>query len=160
MEKLFIVCVDDQREVLSALSEDLQEFEKHLTLEECESAREAWEVIEEIDAAGDYLPLVISDHVMPGKTGVELLSEIQADGRFTGTQKVLLTGLATHKDTIDAINSADLDYYIEKPWTKTKLHEAVKELLTRFILKSGIDYEKYLEILDQEKLYEGLRKRT
>lgn len=160
MEKLFIVCVDDQREVLSALSEDLQEFEEHLTLEECESAQEAWDVIEDVDSAGDYLPVVISDHVMPGKTGVELLSEIHADGRFPNTQKMLLTGLATHKDTIDAINSAELDYYIEKPWTKSKLHEAVKELITKFVLKSGIDYEPYLEILDQEKLYEGLRKRT
>lgn len=158
MEKIYIVCVDDQREVLSALMEDLSQFESKLQLEECESASEALEVIEEIDQNGDFLGILISDHVMPGTTGVELLSTVKNDGRFPFTKKVLLTGLATHKDTIDAINSADLDRYIEKPWSKEEMVSLVKTLLTQFILKIGIDYEEYMDVVDSKILYDELKK--
>ncbi len=61
------------------------------------------------------IALIISDHVMPGKTGVELLTDVSKDGRFGFTRKVLLTGQATHTDTINAINSAGIDRYFEKP---------------------------------------------
>ena len=49
MDKLYIICVDDQREVLNALTEDLEVFEKYLKIEECESVNEALDVMEEVD---------------------------------------------------------------------------------------------------------------
>lgn len=100
MEKINIVCVDDQREVLSAVLQDLTPLKEWLTIEDCESAEEALELIEDLDAQGEHIALVISDHVMPGQSGVELLTEISQDRRFTHTKKVLLTGQATHQDTI------------------------------------------------------------
>ena len=109
MEKLNIICVDDQREVLSAVLQDLEPLCFWLNIEDCESASEALELMDELDANGEYVALVISDHVMPEKTGVELLTEISADARFTYTKKVLLTGQATHSDTINAINSAGIN---------------------------------------------------
>ncbi|MGF1636722.1 MAG: response regulator [Cyclobacteriaceae bacterium] len=157
MEKIFIVCIDDQREVLNAIASDLAFFEKELTIEICESASEAWEVIDEIDSEGNYLGMVISDHVMPGKNGVEFLIEINSDRRFANTKKILLTGLATHKDTISAINKARVDAYIEKPWQKVELIQKSKELITQFVLDAGLEYQKFSEILDQATLLEGLR---
>jgi len=160
MEKLYIVCVDDQREVLSSLTKDLSSFEELLMIEECESAREAWEVIQSIDQAGDYLAIVITDQVMPEQSGVELLKKLIEDGRFPFTKKILLTGLATHQDTIEAINTTALDRYIEKPWDKTDLHTAIKSLLTSYLLDKGLDYAPYSHILDQQLLYKYLRKTT
>ncbi len=43
--------------------------------------------MDELDAEGEFIALVISDHVMPGKTGVELLTDISQDPRFTQTKK-------------------------------------------------------------------------
>ncbi len=62
-----------------------------------------------------YITVIVSDHVMPGKTGVELLTDVFHDSRFPNTKKILLTGQATHTDTINAIN-AGIDRYFEKPW--------------------------------------------
>ncbi len=160
MEKIFILCIDDQREVLSALSEDLAVFEDYFELEECESAVEALDVIDSIDQEGDYLGLIISDHVMPDMTGVEFLSKVKAEGRFTITKKILLTGLATHQDTIEAINAADIDKYIEKPWDKENLIKSVKSLLTQFIIEKGIDYTDYIEITDSDSLYKYMKRTT
>lgn len=76
MEKLNLICVDDQREVLSAVLQDLEPLNKWLNIEDCESADEVLELMDELDADGEMIALIISDHVMPGKTGVELLTEI------------------------------------------------------------------------------------
>ena len=159
MSQLYIICVDDQREVLTTVSRDLQEINKYVTIEECESADETLELIDEIDSTGGHLAVIISDHVMPGKSGVELLKEIHEDSRFTTTKKILLTGLATHQDTITAINQAGIDRYLEKPWNAEELLQNVKSLLTDFILASGIDYEKYMEILDHTTLFNTLKSR-
>ncbi|MDW1945367.1 response regulator, partial [Vibrio sp. Vb0599] len=79
MEKLNLIGVDDQREVLSAVLQDLEPLNKWLNIEDCESADEVLELMDELDADGEMIALIISDHVMPGKTGVELLTEISKD---------------------------------------------------------------------------------
>jgi two-component system chemotaxis response regulator CheY len=160
MSKIYIICIDDQPEVLNALENDLRDFESLLNIEVCESGEEALELIDEIDSSGDYVALVISDHVMPNKTGVETLKELQNLAGLEHTQRVLLTGLATHSDTIEAINSAGLNYYIQKPWTKEELSTVVMKSLTTFLLKSGLEYQDYMPMLHQETLYEALRKNS
>lgn len=157
MEKLTIICIDDQREVLAALRKDLEELHEFCSIADCESADEAVELLDEIDEEGEIAALLICDHVMPGKNGVELLAEINQDLRFPKIKKLLLTGLATHQDTILAINKARIDHYIEKPWKKEDLLQQVKNLLTLFLLQSGIEYKPYLPVLDQETLYREIR---
>lgn len=157
MQKPNIVCVDDQREVLATLKKDLEIFSDFFKIEYCESAEEAGELIEEIDEKGDHLVLLICDHIMPVSNGIDFLIEVDKDIRFSGTKKLLLTGLATHQDTIFAINNAGIDFYIEKPWDSENLTIAVKNLITKYILKTGIEYKEFLPVLDQELLYKELR---
>lgn len=157
MEKLYIVCIEDQREVLNSIVEDLSFFEEALVIEECESASEAEDIVDDIDARGDFLAVIISDHVMPGKNGVEFLKELHDDPRFKNSKKILLTGLATHADTIRAINQAAIDRYIEKPWQTEVLVRYVKELLTSFVIGQGIPYEPLLKYLDKATLYALLK---
>lgn len=157
MEKIIILCVDDQPEVLDAVVRDLRPLQSRFRIEEAESAEEAKKIADDVARAGDYVGLVISDCVMPGESGVELLGRIFRDDRFAGTKKILLTGQATHADTIRAINEARIDNYFEKPWKPEDLVAAAKKLLTQFILKKGIDYKDYLPMLDQATLLENLR---
>ncbi|GAJ70627.1 LOW QUALITY PROTEIN: putative chemotaxis protein CheY [Vibrio sp. JCM 18904] len=157
MEKLNVICVDDQREVLSAVLQDLEPLNQWLNIEDCESAGEALELMDEFDAEAEMIALIISDHVMPGKTGVELLTDVSKDGRFGFTRKVLLTGQATHTDTINAINSAGIDRYFEKPWQASQLIECVRNLVTQYIFDVGLDYTQYHEHLDQSVVFERLR---
>lgn len=160
MDSLFIVCVDDQREVLNALTTDLEVLEPLLRIEECESVDEAWDVIESIDAEGDHLALVITDQVMPKNTGVDLLKKLSEDYRFQASKTMMLTGQANHRDTIEAINTAQLDYYTEKPWDRHELIKIIKVLLTKYVLDIGLNYSDYTSILDQETLLNHLRKTT
>lgn len=160
MDKLYIICVDDQREVLNALMDDLKVFKPQIKMEACESAAEAFELIEEIDSRADHIAVVISDHVMPGETGVDLLARIKEDGRFRHTQKILLTGLATHQDTIRAINSGGIDHYFEKPWKVEKLRDVVKKLLTRYVLTVGLEYSALMPQMDQQELLDYLHRRA
>jgi two-component system chemotaxis response regulator CheY len=157
MEKLYIICVEDQREVLNTIVEQLSLFEELIVIEECESAHEAMELIETIDEQGDHIAIVISDHVMPGQSGVDFLVALKEDFRFEQTKKILITGQATHHDTIQAINQAAIDFYIEKPWNMDDLVGNVKTLLTVFIIEKGIDYNPYLSLLDKPKLFELLK---
>ncbi|MCB0504833.1 MAG: response regulator, partial [Cyclobacteriaceae bacterium] len=68
MEKIVIVLIEDQREVLEAIAKDLAPLEDAFMIEECDSADEAGELMENLDSEGDYVALIISDHIMPGKT--------------------------------------------------------------------------------------------
>ncbi len=157
MEKLNLICVDDQREVLSAVLQDLEVLSSWVNIEDCESADEALELMDDFDAEGEFVALVISDHVMPGKTGVELLTEISQDDRFKQTKKILLTGQATHQDTITAINLARIESYFEKPWNAEVLCERVRTLVTEFIFDKGLDYTDYQNELDQTVVLQRLR---
>ncbi|HOJ58819.1 MAG TPA: response regulator [bacterium] len=160
MGKPRILIVDDQRDVLSTVRKDLAPLEDYVMLEECESAEEAKRLLEELDAGGETAAVIICDHIMPQKSGVELLTELNHDTRFQSMKKLLLTGLATHQDTITAINQASIDRYLEKPWDPEHMRHMVKQLLTQFLLRSGLDYQPYLPILDQETLFQEIKKTT
>ncbi|KQH89830.1 response regulator [Vibrio fluvialis] len=157
MEKLNIICVDDQREVLSAVLQDLEPLATWLNIEDCESAYEVLDLMDDLDAQGEHIALIISDHVMAGKTGVDLLTEVAEDSRFKGTKKVLLTGQATHTDTINAINAAGIDRYFEKPWNAKTLVECVRSLVTEYVFERGMDYTEWHDHLDQKIVLARLR---
>ncbi|MBL4294303.1 response regulator [Vibrio fluvialis] len=157
MEKLNIICVDDQREVLSAVLQDLEPLATWLNIEDCESAYEVLDLMDDLDAQGEHIALIISDHVMPGKIGVDLLTEVAEDSRFKGTKKVLLTGQATHTDTINAINAAGIDRYFEKPWNAKALVECVRSLVTEYVFERGMDYTEWHDHLDQKIVLARLR---
>jgi two-component system chemotaxis response regulator CheY len=157
MEKLNLICVDDQREVLSAVLQDLEPLTQWLNIEDCESADEALELMDELDADGEHIVMVISDHVMPGKTGVELLTDISEDSRFPHTKKILLTGQATHGDTITAINQARIESYFEKPWNAEELLNRVLTLVTEYIFDQGLDCSEIQHRLDQSVVLKRLR---
>lgn len=160
MSKPAILCVDDQREVLAALVKDLDPLSEFFYLVDCESADEALNVLDESAASGDALALIISDHVMPGMSGVDLLSKVRADKRYAGVRMLLLTGLATHDDTIRAINEAKINSYIAKPWQPEKLLGEVKKLVTGYLLDAEPDgYQKYMAVIDNEVLMDRLAQR-
>lgn len=148
--KPFIICVDDQHEVLNALVRDLKPLVDYFEIECCESADEVLELMESLDARGEVVGLVISDHRMPEKTGLSLLTTLHHDVRFNKTKKIMLTGQASHDDTIKAINDAKIDAYISKPWTQEGLNATVVNVLTHFLFDQGLYCSDYLPICDKE----------
>ena len=67
---------------------------------------------------------------------------------------------ATDADTIRAINQADLDHYISKPWTPEELHAVVREQLTEYVLRNVEDVLPYVAMLDGARLLERVARDT
>ncbi|WP_103062888.1 response regulator [Actinomyces qiguomingii] len=155
--KLAILVVEDEPEVRDAVVGDLSALADTLRIEPAEDADDAWEAVADIDDDGDLLALVLADHRMPGRTGVDMLVEMNDDSRTAAARKVLVTGQADQADTIRAVNEAGLDHYIAKPWDPVRLQQAVRDQLTDFVLEAGIDPLPHLRVLDRVRALEALR---
>ncbi len=131
MNQLAILLVDDEPMVLDSLSEELlRHFGHHYHIEAAESGEEALETIEELIAEGIEIAAVISDHLMPGMKGDELLCQIHA--QYPNILKIMLTGQAGIEAVGNAVNSANLYRYVTKPWDSTDLSLTVKEALNKY----------------------------
>ncbi len=110
-----ILCVDDDSTVLSALRTVMAaNFGPGLQVEFAESGEEALEIDAELRAQGRELSLVISDFMMPGMRGDELLVHLHE--RSPNTIKILLTGQSDLSGVKRAINEANLYRFLEKPF--------------------------------------------
>ena len=159
MKKYLILCVDDEREVLDSVVQDLSKFEDDFIIEEAESVAEAREVIEEYDEDDVKLALILCDHIMPEETGVSFLIELNKDEKTKPAKKLLLTGQADLDDTIQAVNSASLDYYIAKPWVGEELVETLTHQLTQYVIENESDLMPWGRILDTEKIFDAIAAR-
>ena len=115
MESGIILCVDDDSTVLNALRSVLSShFGSEMEFEFAESGEEALEIDAEIRSQGRELGLVISDFMMPGLRGDELLVRLHATS--PNTIKILLTGQSDMSGVKRAINDANLYRFLEKPF--------------------------------------------
>ncbi|CAD5967930.1 Autoinducer 2 sensor kinase/phosphatase LuxQ [Planktothrix tepida] len=130
-KQLAILCVDDESVILESLKEQLKRnLPQHYELESAESGEEALEVIEELHEEGLEVALVISDQIMPGLQGDELLIRIHQS--YPQMLKIMLTGQADAQSVGNVVNQASLYRYISKPWDETDLILTVQEALRRY----------------------------
>lgn len=131
MSKPIILCVDDDRTVLSTLRNQLlRHFQPNYTIEIAESGIDGLELLAELQAEGATVPVVIADYIMPGMKGDEFL--IQVHAAYPSTLKILLTGQADADAVGNIINAASLYRYIAKPWDEADLYLTITEALRRY----------------------------
>jgi response regulator RpfG family c-di-GMP phosphodiesterase len=159
MPSIYILCVEDEPEVLEAVVQDLVSLEKTFPLETARTADEARKVIASLLARGDSVGVILCDHILPGQNGVDLLIDLQRDPATAPIRKVLLTGQAGLEPTVRAVNDADLNHYIAKPWSREELVAVVKKELTEYVLHNEPNLLPFLGVLDTERLTEALRQR-
>jgi two-component system chemotaxis response regulator CheY len=150
-----ILVVEDEPEVRDAVERDLAPFSAHFRIEMAEDVDDARAVVEELAADGIPVGLILCDHLLPGTLGTDFLIELHGEAATRRTRKVLLTGQAGLEDTVRAINEADLDHYIAKPWTPEQLHATVRHQLTEFVLGGEDDPLAYVTVLDGSRLIEA-----
>ena len=128
-----ILCVDDEEGVLNVLRQQLTvRFGSECDIATATNGPDALEYVDELERDGDTLALIIADQIMPGMEGVELLERVHK--RSPRTTKILLTGQAGLDAVVAAINRANLNHYIPKPWAEENLRLAVENLLRQFRL--------------------------
>ncbi|MCG9555635.1 response regulator [Vibrio sp. Isolate31] len=161
MNKYLILCVDDEPEVLNSVLQDLAVFEENFIVEGAESVDEAKQVIKEMEQDGIKLALILCDHIMPEKTGIDFLIELNQHDSTKPTRKLLLTGQAGLEDTVTAINNAALDFYISKPWQGDQLRETITQQLTDYVIANDKQLLNWTSILDTERILTSMaNKRT
>ena len=154
--KPLIICVDDERIMLDSLRSELHDgIGDDYDIEIAQSADEAIEILEECRNTKVEVPLIISDQVMPGVQGDELLIKIHTID--SNIKKILLTGQASADAVGNAVNHAELYRYIAKPWDIADLILTVKQAIKAFFEDKTLEEEnRQLKKLNAE-LEEKLR---
>ncbi len=80
--------------------------------------------------AREPVQVVISDHRMPGMSGVELLRIVKE--RWPGVQRVLLTGQADSSAIEEAVNRSEIFRFIWKPWDDGHLLITLQSAVDQF----------------------------
>jgi len=107
-----VMIVDDEDLVRNALERSLRKEDHELIT--AESAQQALEILEQ-----DRIDLIISDHLMPGMTGLEFLKLVKE--KYPEIIRIILTGHADLDMVISAINEGEVYRFITKPWSNEEL---------------------------------------
>jgi class 3 adenylate cyclase len=154
-----ILCIDDERVVLHGLQAQLgRDFGSQYSIEIAESGEEALELVKEMLAAGNEIPIVISDQLMPGIKGHELLKRIHA--LTPSTYTVLLTGQTDLEAVTEAVNHANLYRYISKPWDGPDLVLTVREAIKSFYQGKQLEKQNLLLERHNRELEKLVNERT
>ena len=128
--KPFLVTVDDDPEVSRAVERDLRrKYGEQYRVIRAESGAEALASLEQLKLRNDTVALFLVDQRMPQMTGVEFLE--RAIPLYPEAKRALLTAYADTDAAIRAINDAQVDYYLMKPWhpPEERLYPVIDDLL-------------------------------
>jgi class 3 adenylate cyclase len=159
MNKPVILCVDDEPIVLSSLKAQLRRrFGDSYAVETVDSGEEALVIARDVTTQGGDVPVVVSDHIMPGMKGDELLIELH--NRHPRMMKIILTGQASAQAVGNAVNYANLYRYIAKPWDEADLHMTVAEALRSYYQEKQLAEQNTMLREMNENLEETVERRT
>ena len=113
-EKPTLLVVDDEQMVLASL---VRLFHRNYRVLTACSADEALVLLKEHD-----VPVILSDHRMPRKTGVELLAE--ASTIAPDTVRIIMTAYSDIEAVVTAVEGRSF-FYLAKPWDNEELASVI-----------------------------------
>lgn len=122
-----ILVVDDEENVCKALRRTLKRDGYHVVT--AGAPAEALETLKR-----EKFDLIISDHLMPEMTGLELLKLVH--DRHPDMMRMMLTGHADIETAIAAINQGEIYRFLTKPWDDAELK------VTLFLAFERLDLER------------------
>ena len=117
-----VLLVDDEANILNALARLF--LDRDVRVLRAGSGEEALGIVRREPVA-----VVVSDNLMPGMRGVELLSQVR--NLSPDTVRVLLTGYADLATAIEAINRGEVFRFHVKPWIDEEIVLTVEEGVRR-----------------------------
>lgn len=136
MARPILLAVDDDVNVLEAVVQDLRrQYGADYRVMRAAGGQPALDTLAQVKTREEPVALLISDQRMPGMSGVQFLERSREF--YPDARRVLLTAYADTEAAIQAINSARIHYYLNKPWDppEEKLYPILNDLLESW--KSG-----------------------
>ena len=130
MARPILLAVDDDVSVLEAVVQDLRRhYGAEYRVMRAASGQAALDTLDQLKTRQEAVALLLSDQRMPGMTGVDFLERSRAF--YPEARRVLLTAYADTEAAIQAINTARIHYYLNKPWDppEEKLYPVLTDLL-------------------------------
>lgn len=137
-ERVKILCVDDESNVLRALRRVFLDDNYEILF--ALSAEEGLDILR----SDEEIQIVISDYRMPGLNGVDFLKEVCRN--WPDTIRMVLSGYADTAAVVEAINDGQIFKFIPKPWDEEELRTTIQMGLERYFLK-----KKNLQLMDELK---------
>lgn len=138
-EKINILVVDDDIDILSLINHELKNSYKILTAENIPQAMVALKNHE--------IEIAICDERLAGESGSELLTEIKT--HYPDIVRILISGYTDTNAIMNAINKANVFKFIVKPWGK-QLKSIVEEAHQYYLEKKRNQYKDSLTSLKSE----------
>lgn len=129
-----ILLVDDEEEILVALSDVLED---HYTLLSTTSPVEALDLL----VQHPEIVTIISDQRMPGLMGDRFLARAS---EISDARSILLTGYADLEAVVSALNDGHVQAYIHKPWEAEALRTLVAEVTQHCLSQRALQTEQAL----------------
>lgn len=123
--KTAIICVDDEKSILSGLEQQIhREFNGQFIVEFAQSGEEAIGIINELRENNVAIPLVITDQMMPGLNGTELINILSE--KLPETKCIMLSGYINAEELKEHSNT-NLISCLAKPWNHEELMNLIRE---------------------------------
>ena len=120
-----LLLVDDEAAVLNALKRELRDRPYEVIT--AHSGAEGLALLEQHE-----VQVIVSDHRMPGMTGVEFLSQVNE--RYPQTIRLVLSGYADFDSLTDAINLGGIYQFVHKPWEAGQIVAVINAAFAQFDL--------------------------
>ncbi len=138
-QDITILLVDDNKELLTTVSEALSQSYGVLT---AASGEEALDIL----GANPDIDFIISDFMMPGISGARLCQRVKNDIRFSHIPFIMLTA-KTDREAKEEGMEAGVDVYVEKPFTIKQ----IKLQIANILKTRAIFYHRMLSELPQQE---------
>lgn len=128
MDKLTLLCVDDDESILRALQRLLRS-ENYRVLT-ANSAQEAQDLL-----ATETIEVVMVDQRMPDMNGSDLLTKIKID--YPDKLRLVLSGFADVASILDAVNEGEIYRFLVKPWNDDELKVTLRQCFETYTLRNN-----------------------
>ena len=125
MNDKFVLCVDDEVNILNSLKRLLRK--EDYTVLTATSGPEGLSLLEK-----QPVQVVISDQRMPEMTGTEFLKKVKE--RYPNTIRVILSGYAEAPALLGAINEGEVFRFLTKPWNDEELKPEIQQCFAQYDL--------------------------
>lgn len=125
-KKPVILVVDDEKEIQFIIKRILKSICSEVSL--ASNVDEALLLLEK-----KTYNLLITDYLMPEKTGLDLIHETKKS--YPDMVTIIITGSVNHNLFSEAINKGDIFSVVEKPFKSKYLQETVKRALDFYFQK-------------------------